>query len=59
MRNSQPLTITLPLEMAQMVKDKVASGESPPKARSSVMACARLRRVMRRLNLGCARKSCR
>lgn len=27
MRNSQPLTITLPLEMAQMVKDKVASGE--------------------------------
>lgn len=27
MRNSQPLTITLPLEMAKMVKDKVASGE--------------------------------
>lgn len=27
MRNTQPLTITLPREMAQMVKDKVSSGE--------------------------------
>lgn len=27
MRTTQPLTITLPLEMAQMVKDKVSSGE--------------------------------
>lgn len=27
MRTTQPLTITLPLEMAQMVKAKVASGE--------------------------------
>ena len=27
MRNTQPLTITLPHEMAQMVKDKVTSGE--------------------------------
>jgi len=27
MRSTQPLTITLPLEMAQMVKDKVSSGE--------------------------------
>jgi antitoxin ParD1/3/4 len=27
MRSTQPLTITLPLEMAQMVKDKVASGQ--------------------------------
>jgi len=27
MRSTQPLTITLPLEMAQMVKAKVASGE--------------------------------
>lgn len=27
MRTTQPLTITLPLDMAQMVKDKVASGE--------------------------------
>jgi putative addiction module CopG family antidote len=27
MRNTQPLTITLPHDMAQMVKDKVASGE--------------------------------
>ncbi|WP_376702634.1 type II toxin-antitoxin system ParD family antitoxin [Mesorhizobium sp. ISC25] len=27
MRTTQPLTITLPLDMAQMVKDKVSSGE--------------------------------
>lgn len=27
MRTTQPLTITLPLEMAQMVKAKVSSGE--------------------------------
>ncbi|MDQ6437111.1 type II toxin-antitoxin system ParD family antitoxin [Mesorhizobium sp. LHD-90] len=27
MRTTQALTITLPLEMAQMVKDKVASGQ--------------------------------
>lgn len=27
MRTTQPLTITLPLEMAQMVKAKVTSGE--------------------------------
>jgi antitoxin ParD1/3/4 len=27
MRNTQPLTITLPRDMAQMVKDKVSSGE--------------------------------
>ncbi len=27
MRSTQALTITLPLEMAKMVKDKVASGE--------------------------------
>ncbi|KAA3446380.1 type II toxin-antitoxin system ParD family antitoxin [Mesorhizobium sp. SARCC-RB16n] len=27
MRSTQPLTITLPLEMARMVKDKVSSGE--------------------------------
>ena len=27
MRSTQSLSITLPLEMAQMVKDKVASGE--------------------------------
>ena len=27
MRSTQPLTITLPLEMAQMVKDKVSSGQ--------------------------------
>lgn len=27
MRTTQPLTITLPLDMAQMVKDKVVSGE--------------------------------
>lgn len=27
MRTTQPLTITLPLEMAQMVKAKVVSGE--------------------------------
>jgi putative addiction module CopG family antidote len=27
MRTTQPLTITLPLEMAQMVKSKVTSGE--------------------------------
>jgi antitoxin ParD1/3/4 len=27
MRTTQSLSITLPLEMAQMVKDKVASGE--------------------------------
>lgn len=27
MRSTQPLTITLPLEMAKMVKDKVASGQ--------------------------------
>jgi putative addiction module CopG family antidote len=27
MRSTQPLTITLPLEMAQMVKNKVSSGE--------------------------------
>lgn len=27
MRTTQPLTITLPLEMAQMVKEKVSSGE--------------------------------
>ena len=27
MRPTQPLTITLPMEMAQMVKDKVASGQ--------------------------------
>lgn len=27
MRTTQPLTITLPLEMARMVKEKVSSGE--------------------------------
>jgi putative addiction module CopG family antidote len=27
MRSTQPMTITLPLEMAEMVKAKVASGE--------------------------------
>ena len=27
MRTTQPLTITLPHDMAQMVKDKVSSGE--------------------------------
>ncbi|MBZ9743581.1 MULTISPECIES: type II toxin-antitoxin system ParD family antitoxin [unclassified Mesorhizobium] len=27
MRSTQPLTITLPLEMARMVKEKVSSGE--------------------------------
>ncbi len=27
MRSTQPLTITLPLEMAQMVKEKVSSGQ--------------------------------
>ena len=27
MRTTQPLTITLPIDMAQMVKDKVSSGE--------------------------------
>ncbi|NLS02750.1 type II toxin-antitoxin system ParD family antitoxin [Rhizobium sp. P32RR-XVIII] len=27
MRTTQPLSITLPVEMAKMVKDKVASGE--------------------------------
>ena len=59
MRSTQQLSITLPNDMAEMVRAKVAAGDTHRKARSSEMACAPWRPVTRPLRHGCARRWCR
>jgi len=59
MRTTQSLSITLSIEMAEMVKAKVASGNMRPKAKSSAMVCGRFLPATRRSRNGWWRKSCR
>ncbi len=57
MRSTQQLSVTLPNEMAQMVKSKVSSGEYASDSeviRDGLRPC---RRATRPLKAGCARKA--
>jgi len=63
MRTTQQLSITLPNDMADVVKAKVRTGEprcglasTPPKAKSSATAYVRFWRVIEPSKAGCITK---
>lgn len=59
MRTTQQLSITLPNDMADVVKTKVKTGSTRAKARSSATACVRYSRVIAPSSPGFTTRSAR
>ncbi len=56
MRSTQQLSVTLPTEMAQMVKAKVASGDYASESRSFGTDYVPCSRATARLRIGCDKR---